>query len=176
MATDRAGRKSDGTISPMACMCRPSWLRNGRIYSTAISAMNGVTICVIPIIGRVSSAIPDHLFWSVRQTLKSQMLYSIRARLAVQISRNHGSEAHLDRLLRFTDPINPNILTLGFARRFATYKRATLLFDDLDWLRRIMLDQDRPVMHYFCGQGTSCRCSGTGPDSPHQPDCPVAGI
>ena len=98
------------------------------------------------------SAIPDHLFWSVRQTLKSQMLYSIRARLAVQISRNHGSEAHLDRLLRFTDPINPNILTLGFARRFATYKRATLLFDDLDWLRRIMLNQDRPVMIVFAGK------------------------
>jgi starch phosphorylase len=98
------------------------------------------------------SAIPDHLFWSVRQTLKSQMLYSIRARLAVQISRNHGSEAHLDRLLRFTDPINPNILTLGFARRFATYKRATLLFNDLDWLRRIMLDQDRPVMIIFAGK------------------------
>ena len=98
------------------------------------------------------SAIPDHLFWSVRQTLKSQMLYSIRARLAVQISRNHGSEAHLDRLLRFTDPINPNILTLGFARRFATYKRATLLFDDLDWLRRIMLNQDRPVMIIFAGK------------------------
>lgn len=98
------------------------------------------------------SAIPDHLFWSVRQTLKSQMLYSIRARLAVQISRNHGSEAHLDRLLRFTDPINPNILTLGFARRFATYKRATLLFDNLDWLRRIMLDQDRPVIIIFAGK------------------------
>lgn len=98
------------------------------------------------------NAIPDHLFWSVRQTLKSQMLYSIRARLAVQISRNHGSEAHLDRLLRFTDPINPNILTLGFARRFATYKRATLLFDNLDWLRRIMLDQDRPVIIIFAGK------------------------
>ncbi|MGH8684249.1 MAG: alpha-glucan family phosphorylase, partial [Nitrosospira sp.] len=47
--------------------------------------------------------IPDHLFWSVRQTMKSQMLYGIRARLAAQNSRNHGSEAHLDRLLRFTD-------------------------------------------------------------------------
>ncbi len=80
------------------------------------------------------------------------MLYGIRARLAAQNSRNHGSEAHLDRLLRFTDPINPNILTLGFARRFATYKRAALLFEDLDWLRRIMLNQDRPVMIIFAGK------------------------
>jgi starch phosphorylase len=97
-------------------------------------------------------AIPDHLFWSVRQTLKSQMFYGIRARLATQNSRNHGSEAHLDRLLRFTDPINPGILTLGFARRFATYKRATLLFENLDWLRRIMLDSNHPVMIIFAGK------------------------
>ncbi|MEO8767796.1 MAG: alpha-glucan family phosphorylase [Nitrosospira sp.] len=96
--------------------------------------------------------IPDHLFWSVRQTLKSQMLYGIRARIATQNSRNHGSEAHLDRLLRFTDPINPNVLTLGFARRFATYKRAALLFEDLDWLRRIMLNQERPVLIIFAGK------------------------
>ena len=97
-------------------------------------------------------AIPDHLFWSVRQSLKSQMLYGIRARLAKQNLRNRGSEAHLDRLLKFTDPLNPNMLTLGFARRFATYKRATLLFEDLDWLRRIVLDQERPVMIIFSGK------------------------
>jgi starch phosphorylase len=43
-------------------------------------------------------------------------------------------------------------LTLGFARRFATYKRATLLFQDLDWLRRIVLNQERPVMIIFAGK------------------------
>lgn len=96
--------------------------------------------------------IPDHLFWSVRQTLKSQMLYGIRARIATQNFRNHGSEAHLDRLLKFTDPINPNVLTLGFARRFATYKRAALLFEDLDWLRRIILNRERPVLIIFAGK------------------------
>jgi starch phosphorylase len=51
-----------------------------------------------------------------------------------------------------TDPINPNILTLGFARRFATYKRAALLFEDLDWLRKIMFDQERPVLLIFAGK------------------------
>lgn len=96
--------------------------------------------------------IPDHLFWSVRQSLKSQLFYGIRSRIAEQNSRNRGSEAHLDRLLKFVDPINPNILTLGFARRFATYKRATLLFDNLDWLRKIVLDQDRPVLLIFSGK------------------------
>lgn len=96
--------------------------------------------------------IPDHLFWSVRQALKSQMLYGIRARIAAQNARNHGSEAHLDRLLKFADPINPGMLTLGFARRFATYKRATLLFEDLEWLRRIVLNEERPVMIIFAGK------------------------
>lgn len=96
--------------------------------------------------------IPDHLFWSTRQTLKSHMLYGLRARLTEQNFRNHGSGAHLDRLLKYTDPINPNILILGFARRFATYKRATLLFKDLDWLRKIVLDQNRPVLLVFAGK------------------------
>lgn len=98
------------------------------------------------------SQIPDHLFWSVRQTLKSQMLYGIRARLTEQNIRNHGSDAHLDRLLKLADPINPNVLILGFARRFATYKRATLLFENLDWLRKILLDQERPVLLIFAGK------------------------
>jgi len=96
--------------------------------------------------------IPDHIFWSVRQSLKSQMFYGIRARLTKQNLRNHGSEAHLDRLLKLVDPINPNILILGFARRFATYKRATLLFQDLDWLRRLLLDPARPVLLIFAGK------------------------
>ena len=96
--------------------------------------------------------IPDHLFWSVRQSLKSQMLYQLRHRVTAQHFRNHGSEAHLDRLLKFTDPINPNVLTIGFARRFATYKRATMLFENLDWLREIISDQDRPVLFIFAGK------------------------
>ncbi|CAE6515004.1 Maltodextrin phosphorylase [Nitrosomonas nitrosa] len=96
--------------------------------------------------------IPDHLFWSIRQTLKSQMFYGIRARLAEQNARNRGSEAHLDRLLKLVDPINPNVLVLGFARRFATYKRATLLFENLDWLRKILLDTEHPVLLIFAGK------------------------
>jgi glycogen phosphorylase len=97
-------------------------------------------------------SMPNHLFWSVRQTLKSQMFYGIRSRLVEQNIRNHGSDAHLERLLKLADPINPNVLTLGFARRFATYKRAALLFENLDWLREILLDQERPVLLIFAGK------------------------
>jgi glycogen phosphorylase len=96
--------------------------------------------------------IPDHQFWSIRQSLKSQMLFGVRDRLAEQNTRNHGSDAHLDRLLKYTDPLNPNILTIGFARRFATYKRAALLFENLTWLRKIIQDQDRPIVFIFAGK------------------------
>lgn len=97
-------------------------------------------------------AIPDHLFWSVRQSLKAQMLHLVRHRISEQHFRNKGSEAHLDRLLKFTDPTNPNVLTIGFARRFATYKRASLLFHDPAWLRQIIGDEKRPVVFVFAGK------------------------
>ncbi|MCA3134138.1 MAG: alpha-glucan family phosphorylase [Rhodocyclaceae bacterium] len=96
--------------------------------------------------------IPDHVFWSVRQSLKGHLLHLVRHRVAQQHLRNNGSEAHLDRLLRFCDPSNPNTLVVGFARRFATYKRATLLFHDLDWLRRLICDEHRPVLFLFAGK------------------------
>ncbi|MDO8465269.1 MAG: alpha-glucan family phosphorylase [Gallionella sp.] len=96
--------------------------------------------------------IPDHLFWSVRQTLKAKMLNMVRERISTQHFRNHGSEAHLDRLLKYVNPENPNILTIGFARRFATYKRATMLFGDLDWLREILNNPEHPVVFIFAGK------------------------
>jgi len=96
--------------------------------------------------------IPGHLFWSVRQSLKAKMLNMVRERISAQHFRNHGSEAHLDRLLKYVNPENPNILTVGFARRFATYKRATMLFGNLDWLREILNNPERPVVFIFAGK------------------------
>ncbi len=95
---------------------------------------------------------PDHVFWSIRQHLKSRMLTLVRQRVREQSFRNHGSEAHVDRLLRLADPANPNVLTIGFARRFATYKRATLLFDQLEWLKEIVGGAERPVVFLFAGK------------------------
>src|SRR6185503_16989879 len=87
---------------------------------------------------------PDHLFWSIRQHLKARMLTLVGQKVLAQYARNQASEAHIDRLLRLSDPANPNVLTIGFARRFATYKRATLLFDRLDWLKEIVANEHRP--------------------------------
>jgi starch phosphorylase len=101
--------------------------------------------------GRVDE-LPDHIVWSRHQFLKTQMLRLVRHRISTQHNRNRGSEAHLDRMLRFADPANPNVLTIGFGRRFATYKRATLLFQDLEWLRQIVSDAKRPVLFIFTGK------------------------
>ncbi len=96
--------------------------------------------------------IPDHVFWTVRQTLKAQMLRTVQRRLSAQHFHNFGSASHLERLLRHADPLNPNVLTIGFARRFASYKRATLLFDNTEWLKKIVNDADRPVLFIFAGK------------------------
>ncbi|HTY99818.1 MAG TPA: alpha-glucan family phosphorylase, partial [Rhodocyclaceae bacterium] len=96
--------------------------------------------------------IPDQLYWSVRQSMKAQMLHLVSHRLGQQHARNQGSQAHLDRLLRLANPENPNVLTIGFARRFATYKRATMLFQNLSWLKQIVGDPKRPVLFIFAGK------------------------
>ncbi|MDH3319832.1 MAG: alpha-glucan family phosphorylase [Betaproteobacteria bacterium] len=97
-------------------------------------------------------AIPDAEFWNVHQALKAQMLHIVRFRMARQHARNQGSEAHLERMLRLADPSRPDVLTIGFGRRFATYKRATLLFHNLDWLRQIVCISGRSVVFLFAGK------------------------
>ena len=98
------------------------------------------------------SHVPDHVFWSTRQHLKSQLLHLVRYRLREQNARNQGSEAHLDRLLSLCNPDSPTVLIIGFGRRFATYKRATLLFENLEWLRELLGDPQRPVLFLFAGK------------------------
>jgi starch phosphorylase len=96
--------------------------------------------------------IPDDVFWQTSQKVKSQMLRALRERLTQQYQRNGLSEAHVHRLLKLVDPDHPNVLTVGFARRFATYKRATLLLADLRWLEQLVRDEDRPVLFVFSGK------------------------
>jgi glycogen phosphorylase len=96
--------------------------------------------------------IPDHIYWSIRQTLKARMLTTVREALVHQHLRNRVSAPHIERILGEIHPNNPNVLTIGFARRFATYKRAGLLFNDLDWLRQLVGDPARPVIFVFAGK------------------------
>lgn len=96
--------------------------------------------------------IPDHSYWSLRQSLKSELLEDARRRAVLQHRRNGCSEAQIERLTRFLSPHETDILTLGFARRFASYKRATLLFTDPARLARLLNDPQRPVILIFAGK------------------------
>ena len=72
--------------------------------------------------------------------------------MVLQSRRNRCGEAQIDRITRFLSPHEADILTLGFARRFATYKRATLLFSDPARLERLLNDPQRPVLLIFAGK------------------------
>ncbi len=96
--------------------------------------------------------IPDHSYWSLRQSLKSELLDDVRRRVVLQHRRNCWSEAQIERVIRQLSPHETDILTIGFARRFATYKRATLLFTDPQRLERLLSDPNRPIVIIFAGK------------------------
>ncbi|HEY5791102.1 MAG TPA: alpha-glucan family phosphorylase, partial [Gammaproteobacteria bacterium] len=96
--------------------------------------------------------IPDRNFWSLRQSLKAEMLADVRRRVVAPHRRNGLGPAQIARLVRHLDPDNPDVLTVGFARRFATYKRATLFFHDPARLARLLNDPERPALLIFAGK------------------------
>ncbi|HME81500.1 MAG TPA: alpha-glucan family phosphorylase [Candidatus Eremiobacteraceae bacterium] len=96
--------------------------------------------------------IPDQLFWSVRQQIKANLITELRNRLTTQFRRNGVFETQIERTLRLLNPDDPNVLLVGFARRFATYKRATLLLTDPERFARIVNDPERPVVFIFAGK------------------------
>ena len=96
--------------------------------------------------------IPDHRFWSLRKELKSLMMNDIYKRMIRRYKRAGYSEAMLQRFTDYTSQPESNVLVLGFARRFATYKRATLLFADPQRLARLVNNPERPVIFIFAGK------------------------
>lgn len=96
--------------------------------------------------------IPDHSFWSQHQSLKSDLLEVVRNSAILQYRRNGCSEAQIERLTQHLSPHDTDVLILGFARRFATYKRANLIFYDLERLRKLLNDPDKPVLLIFAGK------------------------
>ncbi len=93
--------------------------------------------------------VPSEDIWGIRQQLRHQLISYLRFRLEkVSIRRHEPPRQILDILHRLDD----QVLTIGFARRFATYKRAHLLFKDLDRLDAIVNNPDRPVQFLFAGK------------------------
>lgn len=93
--------------------------------------------------------LPDADLWDAHVQRKQKMVALMRTRLRAQAIR-HGEGPQL--VSQLAGALDPKALTLGFARRFATYKRATLIFSDEARLRRLLFDPARPVQIVFAGK------------------------
>jgi starch phosphorylase len=95
------------------------------------------------------SAIPDEEFWQAHSAAKRRLVAFVRQRARERSIRQGESPAMLEMIEQALDP---DALTIGFARRFATYKRATLIFSDMERFGRIMANPERPVQMIFSGK------------------------
>jgi starch phosphorylase len=102
-----------------------------------------------PLLWERLAEVPDEVLWRAHVTLKSKLMdyLRMRARHAWVAGQCDPTEVLVGGTL-----LDPNALTIGFARRFATYKRATLLFEDMGRLQRLLLNMHRPVQIIFAGK------------------------
>jgi len=94
-------------------------------------------------------SVPDEEIWKLRCELKNKFINFVKRDFTANWLKNQGDPA---RIMSIVDKINPNALLIGFARRFATYKRAYLLFNDLDRLSRIVNNEKFPVQFIYAGK------------------------
>ena len=104
--------------------------------------------CNVSIWSKVNQ-IPDHVLWQTHVRRRERLVNMTRLALQRQLEQIGAPRAEIDRAAGVLDP---NTLTIGFARRFATYKRATLLLHDRERLTRILNDEERPVQILFSGK------------------------
>ena len=103
--------------------------------------------------------VPDEEIWKTRMTLKNKLIDYVRKQYRETWLKNQGDPSRIVALL---DKINPNALLIGFGRRFATYKRAHLLFTDLERLSKIVNNPDYPVQFLFTGKAHPHDGAGQG--------------
>ncbi|HUF06462.1 MAG TPA: alpha-glucan family phosphorylase [Candidatus Binatia bacterium] len=128
----------------------PTWL--GRPVRRLVKAAIGVPLDVDlndPKPLGTLDALPDADLWTAHQQQKREMIGFLEGRLARQFARHGEAPATLREVRGLLDP---NALTIGFARRFATYKRADLLFRDEERLSRILSSSERPVQIIIAGK------------------------
>ena len=100
------------------------------------------------IFGRVDH-IPDEELWRTHERRRERLVSFARRRLRMQTQRRGSSPSEV---ANSDEVLNPDALTIGFARRFATYKRGSLIFRDIERLQRILSDTDRPVQLILAGK------------------------
>ena len=103
--------------------------------------------------------VPDAEIWETRMALKKKLVDYIREKFAATWLKNQGDPTRVVTLL---ESITPNALYIGFCRRFATYKRAHLLFTDLERLSKIVNNPERPVKFIFSGKAHPADGAGQG--------------
>ncbi len=102
-----------------------------------------------PDIWRRVEAIPDAELWRVHERRRERLIEIVRRRLREQLKGRGAPPAEIKAA---GEVLDPKALTIGFARRFAPYKRATLLFRDLERLRALLANEDHPVQFIFAGK------------------------
>ena len=103
--------------------------------------------------------VPDEEIWNTRMALKNKLIDYVRKQYRETWLKNQGDPS---RIVALMDKINPNALLIGFGRRFATYKRAHLLFTDLERLAKIVNNPDYPVQFLFTGKAHPHDGAGQG--------------
>ena len=103
--------------------------------------------------------VPDEEIWNLRQEMKNKLVNYVREDFRENWLKNQGDPS---RIVSVLEKINPNALLIGFARRFATYKRAHLLFTDLDRLAKIVNNPNFPVQFIFSGKAHPADGGGQG--------------
>ncbi|MBR6283191.1 MAG: alpha-glucan family phosphorylase, partial [Muribaculaceae bacterium] len=93
--------------------------------------------------------VPDEKIWELRMRLKNKFINYVKRDFTANWLKNQGDPS---RIMSIVDKINPNALLIGFARRFATYKRAYLLFSDLERLSKIVNNERYPVQFIYAGK------------------------
>lgn len=103
--------------------------------------------------------VPDEEIWEIRKTLKKKLIDYIRVQYKDSWLKNQGDPSKVVSIL---EKINPDALMIGFGRRFATYKRAHLLFTDLDRLAKIVNNEKFPIQFVFTGKAHPADGGGQG--------------
>ena len=103
--------------------------------------------------------VSDEEIWKNRMELKTKLIHYIREKFRDSWLKNQGDPS---RVISLMDKINPNALLIGFGRRFATYKRAHLLFTDLDRLAKIVNNPHYPVQFLYTGKAHPADGAGQG--------------
>ncbi|MBO5362681.1 MAG: alpha-glucan family phosphorylase [Paludibacteraceae bacterium] len=103
--------------------------------------------------------LPEEKIWATRMSLKCKLIDYLKEQFRDNWMKSQGDPA---RIVRALNEMNPNNLIIGFGRRFATYKRAHLLFTDLERLDKLVNNPDRPVQFLFTGKAHPADGGGQG--------------